>query len=369
MGDSRKRRNIAVAKKKAKKKAKPPRNVSVPNEELLVEELATSIATVLRHRADEFNEHRLGAVALDAAPWHRYLEISVLIETDQDRKWDIGDWEHQYFSEDCDVWLADTPSLDKFLDTAKEDRDLDLTYFRVCARALCHDVVTEALELYSLEPDFEVFVSNPDDPNDVNFCEEFVGVHKDIRKPKTEITGDLDEALKDPESVLVLQYGFIDDFTEEADRKIARLINLQELHMWSAGLTALPNCVQRLLHLRELWLDKNSICSLEGISQLNVLRVLSLRDNGFLNEEMIDAIASLTSLERLYLGHCGLTEVPSAFQRLTRLAELYVFGNSFSEIPDWVLSLPRLEKLGLVESVSEKNKQALAKAHPHIEIW
>ena len=76
-----------------------------------------------------------------------------------------------------------------------------LPSFDAAAQALCHKVVRAALKRYTLEPDFEVYVADPDDPNEVNYCEEFLGVNKKKRKAKPEIVDNLDEALKDPSSV------------------------------------------------------------------------------------------------------------------------------------------------------------------------
>ena len=59
-----------------------------PND--FVTELADQIAHQLRQKAGDFKAHRLGAIALDAHPWHRGMSLSLLIETDGNRKWGVS---------------------------------------------------------------------------------------------------------------------------------------------------------------------------------------------------------------------------------------------------------------------------------------
>jgi hypothetical protein len=333
-----------------------------------VEELANQIADHLRGRAPEFERHRLGAVALDAHPWHKGTGLSVLVETDTYRKWDLGDWEHQEFA-DLDGPPMMLRAYDELQNPDAEGSSRYAPFFRACAEALCRPVVRNALKLYTLEPDFELFVGDPDDPNDVNYCEEFTGVDRKTRKAKTEIVDDLDEAMKDPLSVLVLKYWYHEKLTKPDGERISQLVNLEALYLHSMGLKTLPRCLLSLSKLRELHLDYNRLTRLTGLGSLTGLNLLSLRDNGALTSAMAGEIAALPSLRQLWIGHCGLAEVPPAIEKLHALEELFLFGNPLTVIPDWVPALPNLKRLGLVDSADDTTKQRFRKRHPHLEIW
>jgi hypothetical protein len=333
-----------------------------------VKELAGQIAAALRRRAPKFKKHRLGAVALETAPWHKAMGLAVLIETDQVRKWYMGDWKHQEFVE-----MVNSRSIQqgyaRLQDPKQEGSRRFVPFFQACARALCDKSVQAALELYKLDADFELFVGDPDDPNDANYCDAILGVDKGKRKAKTEIVDDLDEALKDPESVLVLKYWYHGKLTKQADAKISRLTNLQVLYLISMGLKELPACMTRLTKLEELHLDDNRLASLTGLDALGSLRLLSLRENGALNARMAAAISKMASLKQLRVGNCGLKKVPEAWQRLSALEELLVFDNPLCEIPDWLPALPGLKRLGLVDAADDRTKARIRKRHPHLEIW
>ncbi len=327
-----------------------------------VDELANRIAGQLRRRASEFKNHRLGAVALDTFPWHKGTSLSILIETDRSRKWDMGDWEHQEFAD-----LDDTPLLKQAYEELQDPDGKGSRYtpfFRCCAKALCHKVVKASLKLYTLEPDFELFVADPDDPNEVNFCEEILGVNKKKRKVKTEIVDNLDEALKDPASVLVLKYWYRYKFTKLDGERIAQLKNLKVLYLHAMGLKSLPRCVLALSKLTDLDLDFNQITRLTGLRTLTHLKLLSLRDNGLLSPGMVTEISALDSLRELRVGNCGLTAVPESWARLHLLEEIFLFGNPLTAIPDWLPALPNLKRLGLVDAVDNRTKNRLRKRHP-----
>ena len=332
-----------------------------------VEDLALRIAGHLRDRAAEFAAHRLGAVAVSTAPWHRSSGLAVLIETDALRKWHIGDWEHNEFAE------LDGPAVMLDAYTALQESNgrgsQYAPFFRACAEALCHKAVQEALAGYTLEPDFELFVEDPDDPNEVNYCEAVVGVSQARRKPKAEIVNNLAEAVKSPEAVRVLKLWYRDRPTAADEARIARLVNLEELYLTSLGLEELPRCVSKLSRLTALHLDSNRLAALTGLSKLPQLRLISLRGNGQLTADMIRELSATASLRQLWVGDCGLTEVPPEFQQLQALEEIYLFKNPLAELPDWLPAMTNLKRLGLVDAASETLKARLRKRHPHLEIW
>jgi hypothetical protein len=332
-----------------------------------VDELANQIAHQLRNHASEFANHRLGAVAVDAAPWNKGTFLCLLIETDQSRKWDLASWEHYEFAE-----LNGSPLMMKAYEELQDVKGKGSRYapfFRCCAQALCHKAVKAALKLYTLEHDFELFIDDPDDPNEVNYCEEILGVNRKKRKPKTTIVNDLDEALKDPSSVVALKYWFRDKFTKREDERIAQLKNLEMLSLNSMGLKSLPRCVPSLSKLIELDLDHNQITRLTGLRSLTQLTLLSLRDNGGITLGMAKEISALGSLRSLRVGNCGLREVPASWQGLQLLEEIFLFGNPLTTIPDWIPELPNLKRLGLVDVMDRNAKRRLRKQYPHLEIW
>jgi Leucine-rich repeat (LRR) protein len=126
--------------------------------------------------------------------------------------------------------------------------------------------------------------------------------------------------------------------------------------------------VSTLTRLRELHLEFNQITDLSGLEKLPELRLLSLRSNGSITPEMVSAIATRSTLRQLWVGHCGLTEVPDAFRDLEQLEEIYIFGNPLTAIPDWLPAMPNLKRLGLVNAATDATKDELRARHPHLEI-
>jgi Leucine-rich repeat (LRR) protein len=120
--------------------------------------------------------------------------------------------------------------------------------------------------------------------------------------------------------------------------------------------------------LIELHLDYNQITRLTGLGALKNLESLSLRDNEVMTSEMQQTISTLVSLKRLWVGNCGLTQVPKSWQRLDCLEEIFIFGNPLTAIPDWLLMLPNLKRLGLVDAADKRTKNRLRKRH-QLEIW
>ena len=57
------------------------------------------------------------------------------------------------------------------------------------------------------------------------------------------------------------------------------------------------------MNLTELWLGKNKITKLEGMSTLRKLKILSIQSNRILKLEGLD---ELESLEEVYVSHNGI---------------------------------------------------------------
>jgi Leucine-rich repeat (LRR) protein len=179
----------------------------------------------------------------------------------------------------------------------------------------------------------------------------------------------LDEALKDPESVLVLKYMYREQLSKRESDQIAQLHNLEILYLPSMGLQRLPQCVVALPNLKELDLDYNRITSLAGLASLSNLQLLSLRSNGSLTDEMCREISALVSLRELRVGECGMTDIPVSWQRLHLLETIFLFGNPIAAVPEWLPALPHLKRLGLVEVMDDRKKDQLRERYPHLEIW
>ncbi|MFN3651502.1 MAG: hypothetical protein ACK47B_18155 [Armatimonadota bacterium] len=144
-------------------------------------ELSRSIVKELQKRHEQLREYELSALVVDCHPWHGILDLAVLTDQDEAGKWEIGEWELYPLtdSEDAEdswsetqVWrermrtywqarVAESP------DAAEAATDLIL---RACAAALSSDEVQAEISRLRLASDFELFVGNPDDAEDRNFC-------------------------------------------------------------------------------------------------------------------------------------------------------------------------------------------------------
>lgn len=111
------------------------------------------------------------------------------------------------------------------------------------------------------------------------------------------------------------------------------------MHVWQAHWAArrtpyrgrTPQAIEGLedcVNLEELWLGKNKITEIRGISHLTKLRKLDIQSNRL---EKIQGLETLVDLEELYLGHNGISEI-CGLDTLSALMILDLTKNRLTEI-------------------------------------
>ena len=126
--------------------------------------------------------------------------------------------------------------------------------------------------------------------------------------------------------------------------QIDQLVNLRELFLHRNCLEAVPLQLCKLARLEVLWLNSNKLTSLPNeISQLKTLKRLHL-DYNFI-EEFPSALCELTSLEVLYMNNNSLRSIPEDIGKLKNLKRLYLQHNKISDIPRGVCLLTNIETL------------------------
>jgi Leucine-rich repeat (LRR) protein len=99
--------------------------------------------------------------------------------------------------------------------------------------------------------------------------------------------------------------------------------NFKSLYLDNNNLTTLPKSMTNLTNLERLWLSKNKLTTLKGISNLKNLWGLDLSKNEL----------TLTSLEGI--------------DKLTNLRFLSLYGNELTSLPDSIGNLKNLEMMDL----------------------
>ena len=140
----------------------------------------------LLKRSDNFSDELISALAIDCHPWHGTIELCFLTPQDSVGKWHLADWKYFQFTdpEACGGW-EEAQELCLLMqeeweacfcdgDSEHERAQAKLVaekFFRCCAAALKSDGVQRALKCYKSTNDFEVWVGDPDDPSDRNYCD------------------------------------------------------------------------------------------------------------------------------------------------------------------------------------------------------
>lgn len=135
---------------------------------------------------------------------------------------------------------------------------------------------------------------------------------------------------------------------EGVDERLA----LAEKELWPTlnlghqGLKVVPPQLERLIFLKSLLLNNNSlIMPPDEITHLHQLLCLSLENNQL--TILPSRISQLTSLQFLNLSHNKLSCLPPAISQLVNLRELWLAHVGLSDFPAEIYSLQRLELLSL----------------------
>uniref|UniRef100_A0A3P8RG83 PDZ domain-containing protein n=1 Tax=Astatotilapia calliptera TaxID=8154 RepID=A0A3P8RG83_ASTCA len=127
-------------------------------------------------------------------------------------------------------------------------------------------------------------------------------------------------------------------------RSIHRLTQLERLDLGSNEFSEVPEVLEQIHNLKELWLDNNSLQTIPGsIGKLRQLRYLDLAKNRI---ETLDAdISGCEALEDLLLSSNMLQHLPDSIGMLKKLTTLKVDDNQLTSLPNTIGSLSLLEEL------------------------
>uniref|UniRef100_A0AAY4EW08 Leucine-rich repeat-containing protein 7 n=1 Tax=Denticeps clupeoides TaxID=299321 RepID=A0AAY4EW08_9TELE len=124
---------------------------------------------------------------------------------------------------------------------------------------------------------------------------------------------------------------------------IHRLSQLERLDLGSNEFSELPEVLEQIHNLKELWLDNNSLQAIPGsVGKLRQLRYLDLAKNRI---ETLDAdISGCESLEDLLLSSNMLQQLPDSIGMLKKMTTLKVDDNQLTSLPNTIGSLSLLEE-------------------------
>lgn len=111
---------------------------------------------------------------------------------------------------------------------------------------------------------------------------------------------------------------------------IEALVNLQILELGSNRIREICG-LKALVRLQELWLGKNKLASFDGLPPLPELHTLDLKSNRF--TAWGSQLFNLSHLEKLYMSHNGLPDLPPDLEKLSKLQLLDVAANPIAAVP------------------------------------
>jgi len=138
--------------------------------------LARALAQELRAQHARLSDETMRLFDLGCFPWHGYLELSFLTDTDtawstrQPLEASVGDWRLYNFVPQWPLARDIAGEMKRHYEQAPSPREAALCYFQACAAAVCSEEVSEALSVYHRTPDFYVRVFDPDDYFSPNYC-------------------------------------------------------------------------------------------------------------------------------------------------------------------------------------------------------
>ena len=112
---------------------------------------------------------------------------------------------------------------------------------------------------------------------------------------------------------------------------IGSIKNLESFRVYSSDIESIPDSIQNLKKLRELWLYDNK--KLEWLP---------------------DAIGELSNLRNLNFSYSNVKTIPENFENLRNLQKLYLAGSKVDTIPNGITKLTKLKELsGQFENIPE----------------
>ncbi|KAJ8273983.1 hypothetical protein COCON_G00086080 [Conger conger] len=142
---------------------------------------------------------------------------------------------------------------------------------------------------------------------------------------------------------LFLNDAFLDSLPPNFGKSLHKLALLERLDLGSNEFCELPDVLEQIQHLKELWMDNNSLQSIPGsVGRLKHLSYLDLSKNRI---ESVDSdISGCEVLEDLLLSFNSLQQLPDSIGILKKLTTLKVDENQLSSLPNAIGSLSHLEE-------------------------
>ncbi|KTG35754.1 hypothetical protein cypCar_00013780 [Cyprinus carpio] len=127
-------------------------------------------------------------------------------------------------------------------------------------------------------------------------------------------------------------------------KSMHKLTQLERLDLGSNEFTEVPEVLEQLTGIRELWMDGNKLTFLPGmIGTLKQLRYLDVSKN---NLEMVDEqISGCENLQDLLLSNNTLTQLPGSIGLSEKTDTLEVDDNQLMYLPDTIGGLTTLDEL------------------------
>nr|XP_054600527.1 erbin isoform X2 [Nothobranchius furzeri] len=123
-----------------------------------------------------------------------------------------------------------------------------------------------------------------------------------------------------------------------------KLTQLERLDLGSNEFVEVPEVLEHLTGLKELWMDGNKLSFLPGM--LGTLKQLVYLDVSKNNLDMIDEkISDCENLQDLLLSNNALTQLPGSIGSLKKLSTLKVDENQLMYLPDSIGGLTSIEEL------------------------